>query len=339
MEGSKTLEGVNEMNLDPNSMFNRMERIEAYNDLIDENYRNAIRETDRIIEKRFMYGDEDDPYNEYEIDLMVDIAHKIQTIIWVLATVGNLAYEDVDKPQTQHSRWFVITHIMLLPELMLSAGALTGYAAAMPNTLDRLSRYDKEFTLSRMCHPIFSVLGFMEGFNMIKDHKHEPDESKLEKIFTRPQIVDAEALSMNIRLLCQDLDKDIDVINNIDLGAEICKDGYKIEYRDGQTSDPEWIDGNIDVFDTMMISALEDLIINHCDKMDLNGKLNVLNLLNGLIMDLSTYTRDLISNGIEYDCDRKLNPLLYKLADMRNLLGIKVDDGGNYIGEDTNKLL
>lgn len=326
------------MNLDPNFMFNRAGRIDAYNDLIDENYRNAIRETDRIIEKQFMYGDEDDPYSEYEIDHMVDIAHKIQAIIWVLATVGNLAYEDVDKPQTQYSRWFAISHIMLLPELMMTAGRLTGYAAAMPNTLDRLSRYDKEFTLSRMCHPIFSVLGFMEGFNMIKDHKHEPDENKLEKIFTRPLIIDAAELSTNLLLICRDLDKDINIINNIDLGAEICKDDYKVEYTDDQTVDTEWIDINIDVFDMMMVPAMNDLI-SHCDKMELNGKLNVLNLLNGLILDLSTYTRDIVSNGIEYDCDIKLNPLLNKVADMRNHLGIKVDDGGNYIGEDTNKLI
>lgn len=326
------------MNLDPNFMFNRAGRIDAYNDLIDENYRNAIRETDRIIAKQFMYGDEDDPYSEYEIDHMVDIAHKIQAIIWVLATVGNLAYEDVDKPQTQHSRWFSISHIILLPELMMTAGRLTGYAAAMPNTLDRLSRYDKEFTLSRMCHPIFSVLGFMEGFNMIKDHKHEPDENKLEKIFTRPLIIDATELSTNLLLICRDLDKDINIINNIDLGAEICKDDYKVEYTDDQTVDTEWIDINIDVFDMMMVPAMNDLI-SHCDQMELNGKLNVLNLLNGLILDLSTYTRDIVSNGIEYDCDIKLNPLLNKVADMRNHLGIKVDDGGNYIGEDTNKLI
>lgn len=326
------------MNLDPNNMFNRMGRIETYYDLIDENYRNAIAETDRIIKKQFRYDEEDDPYTEYEIEHMVDIAYKIQTIIWVLATIGNLAYENVDKPLTQHSRWFSITQIMLLPELMTAAGELTGYATAMPNTLNKLSRYDKEFTISRMCHHTFSHLGFMDSFNLFKDHKHEPNDDKLEKLFTRPLIIDCAELSANILLICRELDKDIDVINNIDLDAEICKDDYKVKYTDEQTVDPEWIDANIDVFDIMMISALKDLI-SHCDKMELNGKLNVLNLLNGLILDLSTYTRDIISNGIEYDCNIKLNPLISKLAEMRNHLGIKVDDGGNYIGEDTNKLV
>jgi hypothetical protein len=326
------------MNLDPNIMFNIAGRIDAYNDLVDENYRNAIKETDRIIAKRFMYDEEEDPYTDYEFEIMVDIAHKIQTIIWVLATVGNLAYEDINKPETQHSRWFAITHIMLLPELMMSVGALTGYAVAMPNTLNRLSRYDKEFTLSRMCHPIFSHLGFMDSFSKFKDRKNEPDDDKMEKIFTRPLIIDAVELSTNLLLICRDLDKDIDVINNIDLDAEICEDDYKVEYTNEQTIDTEWIDTNIEVFDMMMIPTLNDLI-NHCDKMDLNGKLNVLNLLNGLILDLSTYTRDIVSNGIEYDCDIKLNPLLNKVAEMRNHLGIKVDDGGNYIGEDTNKLI
>lgn len=326
------------MNLDPNNMFNRIGRIDTYFDIVDENYRNAIAETDRIIEKQFMYDEEDDEYTDYEIDHMVNIAHKIQTIIWVLATVGNLAYEDVDKPQTQHSRWFAITNILLLPELMVTAGELTGYATAMPNTLSRLSRYDKEFTLSRMCHPIFSHLGFMDSFNLFKDHKNEPDYDKMEKIFTRPLIIDAVELSTNILLLCRNLDKDINVINNIDLDAEICKDEYKVNYTDEQSASSEWIDVNIDVFDTLMVPALKDLI-NHCDKMELNGKLNVLNLLNGLILDLSTYTRDIVSNGIEYNHDVKLKPLFYKLAEMRNHLGIKVDDGGNYLGEDTNKLV
>ena len=326
------------MNLDPNIMFNIAGRIDAYNDLVDENYRNAIKETDRIIARQFMYDEEDDPYTDYEIEMIVDIAHKIQTIIWVLTTVGNLAYEDINKPQTQHSRWFVITHIMLLPELMMTVGALTGYAVAMPNTLNRLSRYDKEFTLSRMCHPIFSHLGFMDGFSKFKDRKNEPDDDKMEKIFTRPLIIDALELSTNLLLICRDLDKDINIINSIDLDAEICKDDYKVDYTDEQAASTEWIDVNIDVFDTLMIPALRDLI-SHCDKMELNGKLNVLNLLNGLILDLSTYTRDIVSNGIEYDCNIKLNPLLNKVAEMRNHLGIKVDDGGNYIGEDTNKLI
>lgn len=86
------------------------------------------------------------------------------------------------------------------------------------------------------------------------------------------------------------------------------------------------------------LTGWEDLI-DHCDKMELNGKLNVLNLINGLILDLSTYTRDIVSNGIEYDYNIKLNPVLNKLAELRQHLGIKVDDGGNYIGEDTNKLI
>ena len=49
------------MNLDPNIMFNIAGRIDAYNDLVDENYRNAIKETDRIIARQFMYDEEDDP--------------------------------------------------------------------------------------------------------------------------------------------------------------------------------------------------------------------------------------------------------------------------------------
>lgn len=329
------------MNLDPNDMFNRMGRIETYNDIIDENYRNAIAETDKIIEKQFMYDDEDDPYNEYEIDVMCKLAHNIQSIIWVLATAGNIAYEDINKPAVQHSRWFTISHVLILPETFRLVGQLTGYAAAGANILSKLSRFDKEFTRSRLCHPIFAHLGFMEGFEdfMTRDSNEIDSKfSKINEVFTRPIIIDAEALSMNILILCRDLDNDINIINNIDLGAEICKDGYKIEYTDEQVASTEWIDVNIDVFDMMMIPALNDLI-SHCDKMELNGKLNVLNLLNGLIMDLYTYTRDIVSNGIEYDCNVKLNPLLNKLVEMRNHLGINVDDGGNYIGEDTNKLL
>ena len=321
---------------------------EVYKDVVDPNYRAALSELDNIIYGQFLYDDEENPYGDMDKSFMREFAHKLETVIWILVTVGNKAYADINEPATSFERWFIITHQLLLPEIGRMVGAITSLMSIVSGdsekAIDKLERMNKEFTRTKVCHNIFNVINFADGFKKITSEDDSLSKSLNQIVHTMddPIVVDNTKVIPILEELIEKLEDDPSVINTVDLQRIICDPENRYEYDDDNsefniTTDPSWV--NCCCIDMGSIVDVTENIVSFADQFDLSGKLNVLAFLNQLIFQTTSYSRHLIRDNIEYDHDEIMNPLLKRIANLRQKLGIKVDEGGNYIGDDTNKLM
>ena len=274
---------------------------------------------------------------------MREFAHKLETVIWVLITVGNKAYADINEPSTTFERWFTITHQLLLPEIGYMLGSITTVMAIVSGdsekAIDKLERMDKEFTRTKLCHNFFNVINFAEGFKKITsgDESLSKSMESIVSTISDPIVVDNTKVIPILEELSEKLEDDPSVINTVDLQRIICDPANRYEYDEDATNDPGWV--NCCCIDMGSITDITENIVSFAEQFDLSGKLNVLAFLNQLIFQTTSYSRHLMRDNIEYDPDEIMNPLLKRIANLRQQLGIKVDDGGNYIGDDTNKLI
>lgn len=323
------------MKFDKNNALDMM-TFETYKDIVDPNYRAALNELDNITHGVYVADDESNPYNDVEKGFMAELAHKLENMIWVLVTVGNKAYTDINDVSVEFERWFNITHTILMREVMQILGRASGVMDVLSCTTQSSTKYErmnKEFNRTRLCHPIFSKIEF--GTRPMNEESVKNME-EIHRVLNDPIFIDNKKVLPILEDLINKLEVDPALINTIDLQSIMCDENNRRECD--LTTDPDVVDMAVMDMDFLVENRAKQ-IVSYADKFDLAGKLNVLAFLNQLIFQTSTYSRHLIRDGIEYDHDKSLNPLIKRIAELRQHLGIKVDDGGNYIGEDTNKLL
>ena len=323
------------MKFDKNNALDMM-TFETYKDIVDPNYRAALNELDNITHGVYVADDESNPYDDVEKSFMAELAHKLENMIWVLVTVGNKAYADINDVSVEFERWFNIAHTILMREVMQILGRASGVMDVLACTTKSSTKYErmnKEFNRTRLSHPLFSKIEF--GSRPMDDKAAENMEA-IHRVFNDPLFIDHKKVLPILEDLINKLEVDPALINTVDLQSIMCDENNRRECE--LTTDPDIVD--MAVMDmNFLVENRAKQIVSYVDKFDLAGKLNVLAFLNQLIFQTSTYSRHLIRDGIEYDHDKSLNPLIKRIAELRQHLGIKVDDGGNYIGEDTNKLI
>lgn len=325
------------MKFNKNSALDMM-TFETYKDIVDPNYRAALNELDNIIHGVYVADDESNPYNDVEKGFMAELAHKLENIIWVLVTAGNKAYADIDNDVTvEFERWYNIAHNILICDVMRLLGRASGVMDVLSCTVNpsgtKYERMNKEFNRTRLCHPIFSKIEF--GSRPM-DEKAAENMEAIHRVLNDPIFIDNNKVLPILEDIINKLEVDPALINTVDLQSIMCDENNRRECE--LTTDPDVVDMAVMDMDFLVENRAKQ-IVSYADKFDLAGKLNVLAFLNQLIFQTSTYSRHLIRDGIEYDHDKSLNPLIKRIAELRQHLGIKVDDGGNYIGEDTNKLI
>jgi len=335
------------MNWDKEEMFKITHMDETFEQIVDENYRRAFKELTGIINTDFRYDDEKNPYSTLEKAFMVKIAYKLEAILWVLVVAGNKAYEDVNnRPSIEYERWFLVAYIFQLTEVSITLGQMGGAETAEgePNEviIERLERMNKEFALTRMSNHLFNMVDFADGFKKITDPEYmEKAKESMERVnnmFSYPAFIDVTKVKEFFNEVNEQLLIDPKYIKEVNLSNEICKLEYKLAYTEEEATDPLWVDARIADFVDLYV-FVDSFAVFAKNDFDLDGKLNVLSLINSLLMFLQSYVYLIIRDNVKYDCKLIHTRVLERFAELRHELGIEVDKGGNYIGgDDTNAL-